>query len=182
MAAKVGNIRGPQGIQGVQGVQGVQGPQGPQGAPGALAAGSVTAITGAADATRTRTITFPTNRFTALPQVVVTLATSNGIASTINTECWVGTITLSSFNLGVNRSNATDVAIRWIAVQDPGAAVGLGTPTEGDAVVVCPTEDCSNQGVAISVFTTWTDENGVAHEVDEILCGVCDTVLSPGQV
>jgi hypothetical protein len=148
-------------------------------------AGAVSAVTGAANATRTVTVTFPVRSFTGVyPQVVCSLATANGGASTINTEIWVGTTTTTSFNLGVNRSNATDVAVRWVATQMPvtvaaQALMAAALAAEQMASVTCPTEGCMNQGVPIEVATTWTDDEGVQHPVDAVVCGVCGATLTP---
>lgn len=150
----------------------------------AQASGAISGITGGADATRTRTVTLPAGKFTAYPQVILGLATSNGSASTVNTECWVGTTTTSSFNIGVNRSNASDVSVRWQAIQDDttvSALSALAAPLEADefATVVCPTPGCPNEGIPIEVDTTWTEEDGTTHPTDEIVCGLCGAVLTP---
>lgn len=154
------------------------------GAPGSVA-GAVSSVPGAANATRTVTVTFPAQSFTGVyPQVVCSLATANGGASTINTEIWVGTTTTTSFNLGVNRSNATDVAVRWVATQTPVTVAGQAfmaarAAAEESAVVVCPTPGCQNEGVPIEVLTTWTDDEGTQHPVDSVVCGVCGATLTP---
>lgn len=41
------------------------------------------------------------------------------------------------------------------------------------ATVVCRTEDCGNAGVPIPLDLEWTDDEGVVHDVDSVVCGVC---------
>jgi hypothetical protein len=40
-------------------------------------------------------------------------------------------------------------------------------------VVTCRTEGCSNADQPVELDLTWTDEDGVEHQVDAVHCGVC---------
>lgn len=148
-----------------------------------VAVGAISQMTGAANATRTATVTLPANLFKTVPQVVAGLATSNGSAGSVNTEVWVGTTTTSSFNVGVNRSNASDVAVRWVAGSSPAgpftaaAFSAAAAAPEPDGFVSCPTDGCPNEGIPIPVSSTWADDDGVTQPISEFFCGVCGTRL-----
>jgi uncharacterized CHY-type Zn-finger protein len=39
--------------------------------------------------------------------------------------------------------------------------------------VTCHTEGCGNEGQALDLDLTWTDEDGQERSVDAVVCGVC---------
>lgn len=41
------------------------------------------------------------------------------------------------------------------------------------ATVTCRTEGCSNEGVGITISTTYVDDDGNSQSVDAVQCGVC---------
>lgn len=41
------------------------------------------------------------------------------------------------------------------------------------ATVTCRTKDCGNEGEPISLEIGYLDDDGIEHEVDAIVCGVC---------
>jgi hypothetical protein len=40
-------------------------------------------------------------------------------------------------------------------------------------LVTCHTPDCENNGIAIDLTLTYTDETGETVNVDAVACGVC---------
>jgi hypothetical protein len=166
--------------------------------PFAMAVG-VAQLPGNANASRLVTVTFPAGRFTEAPFTLVTPHISTSNASTINTEVWSYT-GIASFQIGINRSNDTQVGVHWLAVQlDKDVPDTLFTPLQArfhhlaelwesraaellavDSYVRCETPGCSNAGIPIPVESTWTDGQGNTHPVDDYLCGVCETRLVLG--
>lgn len=166
--------------------------------PFAMAVG-VSQLTGSANVSRLVTVTFPAGRFTEQPYTLVTPHIASSNASTINTEVWSYT-GIASFQIGINRTNATQVGVHWLAIQlDKAAAAALQTPLMAklraraiawenrveqllavDSFVRCETAGCDNAGIPIPVESSYTDEQGVSHPVDDFICGVCDTRLSLG--
>ena len=43
--------------------------------------------------------------------------------------------------------------------------------------VTCQTEGCANVGIPIEIATTWTDDEGIEHTVDAVVCGVCGQTI-----
>lgn len=41
------------------------------------------------------------------------------------------------------------------------------------ATVTCHTDGCANKDHPIVLDLDWTDEEGVTHTVDMVICGVC---------
>jgi hypothetical protein len=41
------------------------------------------------------------------------------------------------------------------------------------AVVTCHTEECSNRDIPIELDLVLVDEEGVASQVTDVICGVC---------
>lgn len=146
-----------------------------------VSANGWTTMSGTADSTRTKTITLPTGRFTSMPAVMLQNGTGVSKASSTNQQEWTTEKTAASFQLNVNRSNATTVTINWLAVSDPTATTLLASapaPFTGTdqptTTATCPTDGCPNQGIAIEVTATRPDdETGAQVPVDAIECGVC---------
>ena len=83
--------------------------------PTRMASGSATVTVNAADTTYTKTVTFPSGRFTTTPVVVITPWT--GVPHVV--FCSISAISSTSFTIALRRSDgATNTDIRWIAVQD----------------------------------------------------------------
>lgn len=157
-----------------------------------MAYGLAISITGAANAVRSRVITFPAGRFPETPIVMAQMGTGS-TSATVNTEIWVSYRTATSFTLNINRSNNTTVSLTWMAVYYAGAPevpdVPDGTflrfapfatdaaPADDDqedqprepgvALVTCRTEGCDNQGIPLEIHF---DPNAERPQVD---CGVC---------
>ncbi len=165
--------------------------------PFAMAVG-VAQLPGSANASRLVTVTFPAGRFTEAPFTLVTSHVGSTNSSTINTEIWSYT-GVASFQVGVNRTNATQVGVHWIAVQLDKDVSTLLNPLQArkhaladlwesraaqllevDSYVQCDTAGCENQGIPIPVESTWTDDQGNSHPVDDYVCGVCETRLVLG--
>lgn len=150
--------------------------RGGAGVPYAVAAGILT-IASAAVGRTSYTVTTPVGRFTQAPVVQLT-----GQGTAPDTRSYsVGTRSATSFMVWVYATAAGGTTVHWTAHQMSSTS-GVGRVNEevdveyGD--VACPTDGCENQGVTISVPTQWVDDEGVVHDVDEIVCGVCGTVLS----
>jgi len=41
------------------------------------------------------------------------------------------------------------------------------------STVTCHTQGCGNEGQALEMDLSWTDEDGQEHSVDAVVCGVC---------
>lgn len=143
----------------------------------AIAAGGQTV--GAIDAnggSRSFTVTFPTGRFDRTPvpaQLIGSIRASFGISS-ITTQ----SMTVVGYNF--TAVNAGSALTRWIALQPlPADALQVfATEPADDSTITCPTDGCGNQGIPIAVPSTWTDEEGAQHPIDEFFCGVCGTDIS----
>lgn len=41
------------------------------------------------------------------------------------------------------------------------------------STVTCRTEGCPNVDEPIELVLTWVDDDGIEHDVDAVICGVC---------
>jgi hypothetical protein len=101
----------------------------------------------------------------------------------------VNSVGTSSFIAYYTNTDGTGTASAlgapWHAVQMNGAgAAGFlaAAAVEDDAVVACPTDGCDNHQVPLAVPTHYLDDDGAEHPVDEVVCGVCGTVLTPTEL
>lgn len=148
--------------------------------PFAQAAGVVTFPTAGVGATETVVVTLPAGRFTVAPAVQITAQSSVPRVRAVS----VSGISTTRFTAYYSNTGTAAAAISasWSAIQMTSTSISLLAEPVGaadDAVVTCPTEGCENRGVTIVVPTQWTDEDGNAHPIDEVVCGVCGTVLTP---
>lgn len=157
--------------------------------PFAFEQGTVDGITGSANATRTRVVTFSARRFTDTPRTFVQMRTSTGSAGTINTEVWVTPVGSTAAQININRSNSTDVQVWWFAIQDERAASPLTGPALAarqaadaaaladelvpDGLATCHVEGCPNNGIPIPVPIHWTDDEGFEQTNTYFQCGPC---------
>lgn len=158
------------------------GPWASAAAPYGQASGSVT-VNAAANSTSATTVTLPANTFTATPEITL------GIYTSIPAQRAAGYQNRSASSFQVTFQNntstaANDIVVSWNAQQDSSApalaraAAAAELITGEVAKVTCTTTGCGNEGIPLTVPTTWTDDAGTAHPVDEIICGVCGTTLT----
>jgi hypothetical protein len=141
------------------------------------AGGSVVFPTTAAGAVSSVTVTFPAGTFNRGPNVVI----SGYTASPGNRHVSAASSTATSFiaYFANDRTDAGAVAAHWNATQMNSAAAPSLLVAAADAVVRCPTDGCDNENVPIAIPTSWLDDDGVEHPVDQVICGVCGTILAP---
>lgn len=46
------------------------------------------------------------------------------------------------------------------------------------ATVTCHTEGCGNEGIALDLELTYTDDEGTTQTVDSVFCGVCSQPIT----
>lgn len=150
--------------------------------PYAATAGRVASGNIAADGVKTISVTLPTGLFVSPPQVTASPYT----ASAKIFHVAVAGATATSFSLLIwNDSGSTRTSsATWHAIKNAAPADDLlaAEPTDDGqgpaAIVTCPTAGCDNQGAAITISPSWTDEDGTTHAVDEVVCGVCGTDIT----
>ena len=155
--------------------QGIDGP----GVPWAMAVGSVN-VTLSASTFGNTAFTFPAGRFAVAPNVVSGLASAPGGSSAAVSR--VTNITAAGGSLYVYTANSTTASItvlcNWHAIQmDAGSSPGLAQvqPLPAlSATVTCPTLDCENEGIPITLH--------VDADVEQFVCGVCGTDISGTRV
>lgn len=150
-----------------------------------MTAGSGNVASVASQDTKSATVTLPTGLFTVSPRVVAMATTTS--PSTRSVSALTGGST-SSFSVYAWNGTAStrDISFAWTAVQDAAgstlfAARAVGDPVgpiPADVTVTCPTPTCENYGIPIPVSSAWIDEDGGRHDIDEYMCGVCETDLS----
>jgi hypothetical protein len=125
--------------------------------------------------TKSVTVTLTPN-FTGPPNVTIGPAT----AYPQNRSFWgVAGVTATSFQAVCYYAADADLAAYWVAVQTMPVTVMAPVPTAGGTLTVtCPTADCPMQGVPVEIAATWTDEDGVDHDVDNVECGACGTSIT----
>jgi len=143
--------------------------------PAAWAGGQAT-VNVSASVTGSTTVTLPVGRFTKAPQVV-------GSASNSLYNVSISALTTASFLASVRHlnesSSTTTVYVSWSASQlSSVAAVASQKRVGGEESVTCPTPGCENEGVPISIPSTYVDDEGAEHPVTEVVCGACGADIS----
>lgn len=151
----------------------------------AMTAGSATVLSVASTDTKAMTVALPSGLFTVSPRVTCMATTTS--PSTRSVSALTGGSTSSFTVYAWNGTSSTrDVSLAWNAIQDAAgstlfAARAVGDPVgpvPADVTVTCPTTTCGNYAIPIPVSSAWIDEDGGRHDIDEFVCGVCETDLS----
>lgn len=152
--------------------------------PYGRASGIVSFGTVSAGSSKSATVTFPAERFTATP--VILASAISGSPHGRNASSSAGTSSGCNIYFGNwGSSDFPDAQAYWIAEQASSssgvglmAARTLAAEPVPDVTVTCPNEDCENYDIPIAIASTWDDDDGNAHPVDLVICGACGTNIT----
>lgn len=150
--------------------------------PFAKASGIASFGTVTAGSSKSVAVTYPANRFTQVPVTLASAITGTPHARNASTSPG-GTTGVNVYFGNSGSSDVTDAQAYWAAEQASSSSGGFSTfaalaDAGPDSTVTCPTEGCENEGIAIPVNSTWTDDDGVEHPMDGFECGPCGTNLT----